>query len=156
MQRRCILWLPGCLKIMTLTIDWHQWKEYWFSMDALRRSTCHWISCSHCISSAAYSGDPGGRSCVAKRSLLWVRWKPDDEVDVDSGQAKIFLNHSMLIMVFWIWSSEPHHFMCRRSSLVRASTSGGKKVPTRISSNVCDEAPQSIHSEKGGTVGNVL
>ena len=90
MWRRCFLWLPRCFKIMTLMIDCHRWEEYWFLMAALRRSTCHWISCPRCASSTVYSGDSGKRSCFATRGLLWVRWKPDVEVDVDSGQAEIY------------------------------------------------------------------
>ena len=136
-------------------IDCHWRKEYRFLMAAFRRSTCHWISCSHCSSSAVYSGESGGRSCFAMRALWWVRWKPDGEVDVDSGQAEILPIHSVVVRVSWIWSSEARCFMCCRSSLVRSSTSGGKKVPSRISSDVWDEAPQLIHSEKGGTVGNM-
>ena len=96
-----------------------------------------------------------GKVVFCYKSLLWVRWKPDGEVDIDSGQAEILPIHSVVVRVSWIWSSEAHRFMCCRSLLVRASTSGGKKVPSMISSDVWDEAPKSIHLEKGGTVGNV-
>ena len=121
----------------------------------LSRLTCHWISC-YCFSSMSMCfGLFLSRLCGATRILLCVRWKPDGDVDVASGQFLILFVQLVLMIMLEIVSSVVCFFMCLVSACSKWVHSGASNAPLSIRSAVCVDAPQSIHSEKGGIVGNL-
>ena len=67
--------------------------------------SCHQIRHSHCCLSSSYCGSVLSRACGSMRVLLCVKWNPDGDVEVVSGQLFILLIHSVVVMLLGIASN---------------------------------------------------